>query len=182
MLPEPLHPAIVHFPIVLVVLLPISALLALWAIRRGASARRAWLVPLAFAAVLVVSAWVAVETGEAEEERVEEVVSEGVLHEHEEAGERFLVFSGVFFLVAGMGLLGGTVGAASRFLATVGTVGLLVAGYQVGEAGGELVYVHGAAGAYVRQAGGVGDELRGTAPRDEEDDEHEERKEEEPPG
>ena len=85
MLPDPLHPAVVHFPIVLVILLPIFALGALWAIRRGASARLAWAMPLAVAAALAASAWFAVETGEGQEERVESVLSESVLHEHEEA-------------------------------------------------------------------------------------------------
>ena len=36
MLPDPLHPAVVHFPIVLVFLVPIAAVLAVWVIRRGA--------------------------------------------------------------------------------------------------------------------------------------------------
>ena len=34
MLPNPLHPAVVHFPIVLMFLLPISAGVALWALFR----------------------------------------------------------------------------------------------------------------------------------------------------
>jgi uncharacterized membrane protein len=60
MLPNPLHPAIVHFPIVLAFQLPIFALGALWAIRHGARFRRAWLVPVALSAALVLSSWVAV--------------------------------------------------------------------------------------------------------------------------
>jgi len=46
MLPNPLHPAVVHFPIVLALLLPIFAIGALWTIRRGARPRRAWGIPL----------------------------------------------------------------------------------------------------------------------------------------
>lgn len=153
MLPEPLHPAVVHFPIVLAVLLPIFALGALWAIRRGASPLRAWSVPVALAAAMVGSAWLAVETGEAEEERVEAVVAEEVLHEHEEAGERFLVLGGVLLLVTGVGLVPGAVGVAARYVGTAGTVVLVVAAVQVGAAGGELVYEHGAASAYVDTAG-----------------------------
>lgn len=148
MLPEPLHPAVVHLPMALVALLPVAAIVALWAIHRGARPLHAWAVPLAFAVLLTGSAWLALETGEQEEERVEEVVSESVLHEHEEAAERFLVLAGVLTLVAGVGLAGGTVGSAARILATVGTIGVLVAGVQVGSLGGELVYVHGAASAY----------------------------------
>lgn len=152
MLPDPLHPAVVHFPIVLAVLLPIFALGALWAIRRGTRPARVWALPFALAAALVASAWVALETGEQEEERVEGVVGEALLHEHEEAGEQFVVLSGLVLIVAGVGLLGGTVGSAGRLLATAGSLGVLVMGIAVGKAGGELVYRHGAATPYVTAA------------------------------
>jgi uncharacterized membrane protein len=148
MLPNPLHPAIVHFPIALVILLPFFALGALWAIRRGSPMRRAWAVPVAVAAALTLSAFVALRTGDKEGERVEKVVPERVIESHEEAAERFLVLSGVLLLIAGAGLAGGTIGKSARLVATVGAVGLTFAGYQVGRAGGELVYQHGAASAY----------------------------------
>lgn len=154
MLPEPLHPAVVHFPIVLSVLLPLIAVGALVAIRRGAVPRWTWAVPVAFSALLVGSAWLAMETGEAEEERVEAVVSEEVLHEHEEAAERFLVLSGVLLLVSAAGFAGGALGQAGRLLTTAGAAGLVLVGAQVGAAGGELVYRHGAASAYVEAAAG----------------------------
>lgn len=149
MLPTPLHPAVVHFPIVFAVLLPVAALLALWAIRRGAAPLRAWAFPVALAVGLTGSAWVALQTGEAEEERVEAYVGEAAIHEHEEAAERFLLFAGIVTLVGGVGLLSGAVGTAARLVATAGTAVVLLAGVQVGRAGGELVYEHGAAQAYV---------------------------------
>jgi len=156
MLPDPLHPAVVHFPLALAVLLPLSAVVALWAIRRGARPLSAWAVPFALAVLLTGSAWLALETGEREEEAVEAVVAESALEEHEEAAERFLLFAGALTLVAGMGLAGGTLGSAARILATAGTVGVLVAGISVGARGGELVYVHGAASAYTDAPGDVG--------------------------
>jgi len=155
MLPSPLHPAIVHFPIVFAVLLPLVAIAALVAIRRGARPLRAWALPLAVSMALSASAWVALETGEAEEDRVEAFVGEAAIHEHEEAAERFLLFAGVVTLVAGLGLASGTVGTAARLVATVGTVVVLATGVQVGKAGGELVYEHGAAQAYVGASSGV---------------------------
>ena len=82
MLPIPLHPALVHFPIVFVVLMPIVAGITLWAIRRGSRPARVWLAPLALAVALSGSAWLAVETGKDQEERVEKVVSETVLDVH----------------------------------------------------------------------------------------------------
>jgi len=155
-LPDPLHPAVVHFPIVLVVLLPLVVFAALWAIRRGARPARAWAIPVAFSALLLVSAWAALKTGEGQEERVEEVVPEEALHAHEESAERFLALSGVLLVVMGAGLIGGGVGQAARIVATAGAVGLVVAGVAVGHSGGELVYRHGAASAYV----GSADQLR----------------------
>lgn len=145
----PLHPIVVHFPIVFSVLLPISVLVALWAIRKGTTARKAWSVPLAFAAALALSAFVATRTGENEEDRVEEVVVRSAIHGHEEAAERFLVLSGALLLVAAAGLLPRTVGQAARMVTAAGAVGLVVAGIQVGHSGGTLVYREGAASAYV---------------------------------
>jgi uncharacterized membrane protein len=152
MLPDPLHPIVVHFPIVLVVLLPIFALGALLMIRRGAAPRRAWTIPLALAAALTLSAWVAIQTGEREEDRVERIVGDSAMHTHEEAAERFLVLSGVLVLIAGAGLAGGTIGTSARWIATAGSLGLVLAGIQVGGSGGDLVYRHGAASAYVQDA------------------------------
>ena len=152
MIPNPLHPAIVHFPVVLVVLLPLFLGGALWAIRRGAAPRRAWAVPLAAAAALTLGAWLAVQTGQQEEERVEAVVPEAPFKAHEEAAEQFLAFSGILLLVAAAGLAGGTVGRAARYVSVVGALGLLAAGVRVGHTGGQLVYTHGAASAYASGA------------------------------
>lgn len=144
----PLHPMIVHFPMVLVVLLPIFAIGALLMVRRGAAPVRTWSLPLAFAAALFVSAFLAVNTGGREEDRAERVVPENALHAHEEAGERFLWLSGALLAIVAAGLVPGVVGRGARLVATAGAVALVFAGVQVGKAGGELVYVHGAASAY----------------------------------
>lgn len=158
MLPNPLHPALVHFPIVLMVLLPISAAVALWAIRRGVQPTRAWLVPTAFALGLALSAWVAVETGEGQEERVEQVVSEQAIDTHAEAAERFLLLSVAMAGLVAVGLLRNRAGSAARVVTVFAAAGLMVAGYQVGHSGGELVYRHGAASAYARQNGAIAGE------------------------
>lgn len=144
----PLHPAVVHFPIVLSFLLPIFALGSIWAIRRGARPLRAWAVPLAIAVLLLVSAFAATRTGESEEERVEEVVPENVIHAHEAAAERFLVLTGIVVLIGIAGLMPGVSGSAGRYVATVGSLVIVFAGFQVGKAGGELVYRHNAARVY----------------------------------
>jgi uncharacterized membrane protein len=148
MLPDPLHPALVHFPIVLAMLLPILAAGTLVAIRKGAAIRRAWALPVFLSAALFASAFAATRSGEAEEDRVERVVGERPLHAHEEAAEQFLLLSGFLLVITAAGLAGGTLGRAGRILATLGAAGLVAAAIQVGHSGGELVYTHGAGNAY----------------------------------
>ncbi len=148
MLPDPLHPAIVHFPVVLVLLLPLVAAMALVAIRRGVAPRTAWTLPTLCAAGLALSSWAAVETGEQEEERVESVVPEPAVDSHSQAAERFLFLSGGMLLLVGAGFLPGRTGSTLRGVATAAALGLTAAGYQVGHSGGALVYRHGAASAY----------------------------------
>ena len=157
MLPDPLHPAMVHFPIVLMILLPVVAGVALWAIRRGARPTTAWLVPLAFAAALSLSAWLSVETGEQQEERVEDVVSEAAIDTHADAAERFLLLTVAMAGITAVGLFNNRFGAAARGASIVAAVGLVLAGYQVGHSGGELVYRQGAASAYAGPNGGSGE-------------------------
>jgi len=139
-LPDPLHPAVVHFPIVFMAFLPLAAIGALWALHRGASPIRAWIAPVALAGALTLSAWAALQTGQAQEDRAEDVVGERVLETHEEAAERFLLFSGIVFVITAAGLIPGVAGRGARVVATAATLGLLVAGYQVGHSGGAIVY------------------------------------------
>ena len=155
MLPNPLHPAVVHFPIVLAFLLPLFAVGAMIAIRKGARPLRAWSLPLAVGAALTLSSWVAVETGEDQDERVERVVAEQPLETHEERAELFLTLSGVVLLVSAAGLARGVIGRAGRITATAGAFALVVAGAMVGHSGGELVYRHGAASAYAPNPAGA---------------------------
>jgi uncharacterized membrane protein len=150
MLPNPLHPAIVHFPIVLMFLLPISAGVALWAIRRGVKPLMAWAVPAAFAVALSLSTWVALQTGQQSGEAVEKEVSERVVEGHEEAAELFLFLTGGLVLITGLGFLRGKPGTVARATTTVAAVAITFAGYRVGHSGGELVYKHGAASAFAQ--------------------------------
>lgn len=149
--PLPLHPLVVHLPLALALITPLLAaglLLAWW--RGWLPGRRAWAVIVVLQALLAVSAWTALRTGMAEEERVEKVVGESVLEAHEEAAEVFLgAVAGVLVLSA-LALLVPAEGA-SRLVATLALAGMILGiglAVRVGEAGGELVYRHGAATAY----------------------------------
>ena len=148
MLPDPLHPAVVHFPIVLAVIAPLAAAGALWSIARGGSVRRAWGIATIVLAALTGSAWVALQTGEGQEEAVEQVVPERPLESHEEAAKLFLLSAAGVLVIAAAGLLRGPAGRVARGTAAAGTVALVALGWNVGRSGGELVYRHGAASVY----------------------------------
>ncbi len=153
MLPDPLHPAIVHFPIALSVLIPFFAILVTGLISRKVLPARSWLLIILLQAMLVASGWAALETGEHEEERVEEIVAEDPIEEHEEGAERFLLFAGLGLLATGAGLLSGPAGSKGRIAGSVVTIAVLAAAVSVGHSGGELVYKHGAANAYLDTPG-----------------------------
>lgn len=151
-LPDPLHPAIVHLPLALAMLAPFAAALAFVVIRRGWLPPRAWLGVVLLQALLVGSAWFAIETGEEQEERVEKVVRESFIEDHEEGAERFLTVAAVALIVSAGGLFAGRAGALGRGATVVAAAFALAAAVAVGHSGGELVYRHGAADAYVERA------------------------------
>jgi uncharacterized membrane protein len=142
-LPDPLHPAVVHFPIVLLLLAVPVAVAAVF--------RRPRCLPVVAAVLLglgAVGAVVAVQTGEDESERVAETPAlEAVLEEHEEWAERTQVVALVAAVLAlGAVALGRGPGIAlgARVLAAAVA---LAAGWCVAETGhygGVLVYQHGA--------------------------------------
>ncbi len=152
MLPDPLHPAVVHFPIALSLLLPLAALLALVVHYRGARWRHTWLPVVAAAAALALSSWAAAETGEDQEDVVERVVAEDALENHEEKAETFQRATIVVFLLTAAGLAPGKAGHGARIAAGAGMAVILYLGINVGHSGGELVYRHGAAQAYTSGA------------------------------
>lgn len=179
MLPEPLHPAVVHFPIVFVALLPLAAIAALILLRRGGAVRPVWGWVVLLAVVLAASAWVAVETGQQQEEVVEDVIAtEAPIHDHEEAAELFLFLTLGGLAVIAIGLAPGRAGQVARYAGAVSAFGLLAAGVNTGHTGGELVYEHGAAQAYVVSSSSAADEASAQRERDEhgEDDDDDNRR------
>jgi len=160
-LPTPLHPLIVHFPIVLV-LLGAAVAVAAVVIRR-------WNLPWIAAVLLslgTIGAWVAAETGEDAEDQAGALstAADTLLEEHEEAAERTEAASAAAaFLAVVAATLGafaarrneGVPAAGPGWLAhpmlppglrAVTAVAALTACffvYQTGHAGGKLVYEHG---------------------------------------
>lgn len=159
------HPRLVHLPLALGVLMPLIAGGLLLATRRGWLPAGTWWVAVAFQAVLAGSATAAVFSGEAEAERVEAVVPEAALEAHHDLAEQFWFVSlGVLAALAAGGFGPPRRRAAVGAAGVAGTVVALVLGVRAGEAGGELVYRHGAADAYTGGAPG------GASPRPADDD------------
>ncbi|MGB8328869.1 MAG: DUF2231 domain-containing protein [Polyangiales bacterium] len=151
------HPKVVHLPIALAVLMPLlsgGVILGWW---RGWFDRRVWVLVFALQAVLVGSGVLAMNTGEREEERIEEVVAERYIEAHEEAAEAFVWASAALLvLMAGpLVLKEGRARQAVSLGAFLGTLLVFGLGFKAGEAGGELVYAHGAAQAYVTGESGT---------------------------
>jgi len=157
MLPEPLHPAIVHLPLALALLLAPGILLAIVALRTQFLPLRAWTGVVLVAVTLGASSPVALHTGESDEERIEGVVSEAMIEGHEARADRFVFAALATATLSLGGLLGGARGEAARFATLAASVLVLVLAIQVGQSGGELVYRHGAAQAYTARAAPVGD-------------------------
>jgi uncharacterized membrane protein len=155
MLPEPLHPMVIHLPLALAALMPLfaaAAIIAGW--RDWLPSRRLWWAIVALQAMLAVGTVVAARTGENEEDRVEKVVDRAAVHRHEEAGEAFrngaiatLVLTLVAALVPRAGLR-----RALAMVSLAATAVVLFLAYRTGKEGGELVYRHGAAAAYTTGA------------------------------
>lgn len=153
----PLHPAIVHVPLGLAMAVPLVAIglaLALW---RGALPRRAFAVVVALQALLVGGAVVAMQAGERDEKQAETVISERLIEAHEERAEAFVWAAGAV-LAASVAVLALPAGIATAAAAVVaaGTLAVAALAVATGQAGGELVYRHGAASAYLPRGAPAG--------------------------
>ncbi len=150
----PIHPAIVHLPLALALLVPIVALGAAVAVHRGKLPRWVWAVVLGLQAALVGSGALAMQTGERDEDRVEAIVGDSAMEAHEETAEHFVYAAAGLTVLFALGLVlpraawrSGAMG-----LAVIGSAALAALAIGVGHSGGELVYVHGAAAAHAAPA------------------------------
>ena len=147
----PLHPAVVHLPIGLALALPLLAAALAWAILTRRLPHGVWLVIVGVQAAMLAAGFVAMNTGERDEERVEKYVAETHIEAHETAAKQFMVVLGGSLLLSllAWGLRRGH--AARTLIAAAAALTIVVTGMalRVGHAGGQLVYVHGAAQAHV---------------------------------
>ncbi len=144
MLPDPLHPAIVHFPIVLLLLGAPLAILSIFL--------RKWHLPVLAAIVLslgALGALAATWTGEKDAEMAGELAGNGeqTLDEHEEWGERARNAGIVAALLAITSAALVRKPLAGRVVGAVAAVAAVAAAFSVAQAGhygGQVVYKYGA--------------------------------------
>lgn len=167
----PTHPIIVHFPVALAVLVPLLSVVASLAIARRWSTPTLWLSVIAGQALLVGSGMLALRTGEADEDRVERIVAETIIEQHEAAAQVFMVGGGVVLALAVAAWLwrNRDAGRWLRHLTTVGTLAVAALAYRVGHSGGEIVYRHGGAAAFAASTASNG---TGATPRRADHDDH----------
>jgi uncharacterized membrane protein len=145
MIPNPLHPAVVHIPVALAVILPLIIALSVYLIRKGTGAVSAWLPVAVLSVLLFGGALLAKQSGGAEEEAVEGYVSEQVIEAHEENAELFTVIAGVLVVLVAGGFLKKNLGKSLRIAAAAASIVLFALAFRTGHSGGELVYRYGAA-------------------------------------
>jgi uncharacterized membrane protein len=149
----PFHPSVVHLPIVISFILPILILIFSLMIKKNAMGAKAWIVILGLQIFTTATGYLALETGEVEEDVVERIVAKKLIGEHEEAAELF-VGSTVIALVLGISAF--FIRREFQFkiqmaLVLISFISAYLA-FRAGKLGGELVYKHGAAQAYITES------------------------------
>ncbi len=145
----PQHPLVIHLPLALSLILPILVVAFAIFIKKNKMVDSSWTIIVGLQVLLTVSGYIALETGETDEDRVEKIVEHKLIHEHEEAAEMF-VGSTVIALVLGITLMFLKQELQFKLRMVVALMTLVSAGlgFSTGKKGGELVYHHGAADAY----------------------------------
>jgi uncharacterized membrane protein len=145
----PNHPQLVHLPLVLSFVMPILSLVFVWFLKTNKMHKNAWIILVGFQICIVATAYISLETGETEEDKVERLVGKKNLHSHEEKAEIFVATA-----VLSLSLLIVTyfIKAQFQFYAQLLTVLSLVitsiTAYGAGQSGFKLVYQFAAASAY----------------------------------
>src|SRR5262249_52267037 len=99
-----LHPAVVHVPLGLALVMPLLLGAMLWAVLTRRLPVKAWLVAVLLQGVLLGGAAFALRTGEQDEDRVEGRAGESAVEAHERAGQAFTAAAGATFLAAAVAL------------------------------------------------------------------------------
>ena len=137
-----LHPAVVHVPVGLALILPLLVVgmaLARW---RGWLRPRSWIVVVVLQVLILGGALLAQQTGEALEDHGEQIAGEQAVEAHEESAEVFTVAAGVSLLLFGSVLFVGARKPSAVLLLTSVAASLLVAllAARAGQLGGKVTH------------------------------------------
>lgn len=166
-LPSPLHPAVVHFPIVLILLGTAAAIVAAFMARTQLRILVVMLLVLGAGGTVV-----AVSTGERDGEAVDHrAATETLLDAHEDWAERTqaaALAAAALAVAAVLAFRWPTIQRGVSAACAIVALGASVCVYQTGHRGGQLVYRHGA-GVNLAPAGALSAEPP-SAPRHRDDD------------
>jgi len=151
MLPHPLHPALVHLPLGLAIILPLLILIVSIGISKQWFNKGVWVLIVGLQLICMASGILSIETGEDEEATVQKVLAGELIAKHEDMAKAFTVCAGITFASALIGFIFirkkkvFSLCSLATLLLSLATLGLAM---QTGHLGGKLVYEHGAAKAY----------------------------------
>ncbi len=133
------HPALVHAPIGIALILPLLVLLLLW------KYRQAWSLLLPVALAFLLSAMIALRSGEEVEDQAEERgVSHQQIHQHEELAEAVPFLGGALVLLVAAGIWAPVrFRQPLRILALLASLVVLGQLLRVGQTGGEITHGSG---------------------------------------
>jgi uncharacterized membrane protein len=152
----PLHPAVVHVPLGLALAVPLVAAALALALRAGKVPRRSFALVVGLQVLVVAGGLAAFQLGERDEHRAERVVPKALIEAHEERAEAFLWAAAVVLAGAvAVLVLPARAAPAGAALVAAAAIAASALAIRAGQAGGELVYVHGAAAAWAPAAPGV---------------------------
>lgn len=143
----PLHPALVHLPIGLALVLGVVLAALAYLSRAETAPRSIWWLGAALAAIVAAGALAASSAGEDEALRLREVVPHAAIEAHDDAAGYFTataIFVAVLSLVAGVAAKP-RIRRILQITAAVWAFLLIPLALRTGYLGGELVWLHGAA-------------------------------------
>lgn len=145
----PLHPIMVHLPLALTFLLPVLILVFAWAIRAEKMNKELWLVIIGLQALVTITGYISLETGETDEEKVSAIVGKNVVNQHEEAAE---IFVGTTVIALAGGIVVWFLQPVFQDKARFGIVLLSLLpvffAWRTGQLGSNIVYFYGGGSAH----------------------------------
>lgn len=145
----PLHPFLAHIPLTLALFMPIILWVSVYLIAKEKVSTKAWWASVAVQVVIVASAYIALSSGEGEEDIVVQFVPKKIIGQHENMAE---VFSGLSVILLGVmmviNFVQEKVAKYFRIIAAVFSIIPLGVGLYAGRLGGQIAYAHGGAEAY----------------------------------